>query len=117
MPTANGARSTLTSCAASCSRNPAEVVQIPRRWRLDDPTAELDAWIDRFSPNEAQRTQLYAFIFDTLCLSPLNFPTAVHDAAMEHEHSAVVPGTRIVVSFLIDREDHAVILTRLVTRD
>lgn len=91
-------------------------MQLPQRWKIADETGEVDAWIERFDPTEAQRYLLYHYMADTLAVNPLNFPRAVGPDAMENEHVATVPGSRIVVSFLLDRSRRELVITRVTTR-
>lgn len=87
----------------------------PKRWPIHGVNPQVDDWIRRDKPNEAQRVQLYLWLMDTLALNPLNFQRLVYEGASGEEHVAPIPGSRITVWFILDRERHIVYLTRIET--
>ena len=90
-------------------------MQPPHRWRFYDDLGEIDAWIDRCGPSEVQLMQFYDWVGSTLCVNPLPFLRAKSDRTAEEEHTATIPGTNIVVSFVLLYEDRKILLSKVET--
>lgn len=87
-------------------------MQIPQKWPISD--GEYDSWVDRENPTEAQRWQVLNFL-SALTLNPLNIPQAEIKGDGLDERVAPIPGSRVIVAFILERNPNRIHLTRIET--